>query len=161
MAGLAIGKRLPLGFAGAISQGSDIVAVNRACTEAIAFGGAVSLASDNTVSNTQPSNLSGFIGFALRVATAKSQTQDYMAGDLVDIVTRGAVCVPFTGNTTPNAGDPVFLRVSSGGFGHSNAQMGSVTAEGGSGTIQLPNAVFRTGIVDDGLVEILLTHRRI
>ena len=166
MSAQAIGTRLPIGFAGAISHGSDTVVTNRKSTDIIPFGGAVALNGDNSVSWIgDTGQASRFIGFAVRIV--KQQTSmvadvgAYQVGELTDVLIRGTIVVPFKGQGTPQAGNPVYIRTAANPA-TPNAQIGDVEAQAdGSNTTLLTNAVFRTGIVDNGLVEVVVTTRRV
>ena len=161
----AIGKRLPLGFLGAVSQASDFVITSRVSASEIGFGSPVVLNSDNTVSAiesalavAQTGEPLNFMGIAVRtVLQQKHLLKDmssYGAGQITDVMTRGVIIVVFKGMGTPAAGSAVHIRIAE------NAQfpMASIgdieAAPDGANTVEMPNAVFRTGIVDGNLAEV-------
>ena len=166
MSAQAIGKRLILGFAGSPTRSSDIVNINRVSTNEIPFGGAVMLNGDNTVSAFGATGTTAnFLGIAVRIVKQQQAIFEtvgsYRAGELTDVLVRGSIAVPFNGAGTPTAGGVVFVRTALNAA-MPNARIGDIEAVAdGTNTVPLTNARFTTGIVDNSLVEITVTERRI
>ena len=170
MSAQVVGKRLPLGSAGTVTQGSDTLVTNRISNDIIPFGSAVALNGDNTVAAFGATNIaSNFVGFAVRIVKQQQAVFEtvgaYSNGELADVLTRGVIAVNFKGQGTPQAGSPVFLRIAENEL-LPNAMIGDVEAQADvvgedTNTIQITNAVFRTGIVTDGVVEVTVTERRV
>jgi hypothetical protein len=166
MSAQAIGKRMVIGFPGSFTRSSDTVVVNRVSASEIPFGGAVKLNGDNTVAAFDATGtVDNFVGVAVRIVKQQQsifeKVGSYRNGELSDVLVRGSIAVSFAGTGTPTAGGPVYVRITLNSA-LPNAKIGDIEAAGdGVNSVKLTNARFTTGIVDNELVEITVTERRI
>ena len=144
-------------YPGAISRSVDdiVISIANADSVAIPFGAPVFL--DATTGQakgwTNGAGMTTFLGFATRIGvktpdTYGGQAGQYNPGDIMSVIVRGSVCVPFTGGTPAITGK-VYL----------NASTGAVTATSTSNT-ELTNCKFRAA-VGNGCAEVVLTSRNI
>ena len=98
-----------------------------------------------------------FVGFAVRVPdktpeTWNSDQQEWKAGDVLDVLVRGSIVVPF-GTSSPKIGNPVYIRKSDSVL---------VSAAGSEGTtVPVPDTYVRTARDSACNVEIVVTKRHI
>ena len=140
--GQIIGASVPAGFAGEIARGEfDYTAetrVNNAAAPVAAFGVAVKLADDGSVTPTTAAGDAVF-GFSLRLFGQADLTGGQAAHEkALPVLRRGYFFAKAAG--TPIAGGKVNL-----------ASDGAITADEGTA---IPNAVFSGTVDSDGLVEI-------
>ena len=159
----AIGKRLQLGYAGSLTRSGDAIVVNRVSAGTVPFGGGLFITPDNRLAPTgaEPS----FVGFAKRIVKQQQSIHEaagsYNEGELMDVLVRGSIAVPWGGAGTPTAGGSLYIRTAPNAS-MPNAKIGDVEAAAdGTNTILIGNARFTTGIVEYGLVEVTVTERRI
>lgn len=144
-------------FPGAISRSVDdvVISIANADSAAIPFGAPVFLdaTSKQAKAWSNGAGMTTFLGFATRIGvktpdTYAGQTGQYNPGDIMSVIVRGSVCVPFTGGT-PAIGGKVYV----------NASTGAVTATSTDNT-ELTNCKFRN-VVGNGCAEVVLTARNI
>jgi len=161
-----VGIRLQLGYPGSLTRSSDAVIQNRVASGVIPFGGGVLINPDNTVSAFGDGGGDArFIGFAVRIVKQQMAVLEsvgsYRDTELTDILTRGSIAVSFRGTGTPTAAGSLYIRTALNAA-FLNAQIGDVEAVAdGTNNVLISNARFTTGIVQDGLVEVTVTERRI
>lgn len=178
MGGFTIGTTLNVGFPGTITRsGSTTFARQVRVTDANgpAFGNAVLLNTDNTYSDLAAAVAAGttptaamFAGVANREVKSFSTFQaangafvqagigTYNPGDYADVITQGNTCVTVLAGT-PLAGQPVFLRIATGG--PAGTIIGGFEAAAATGNIKLANAFFTTGVTDsNGVAEITIQY---
>ena len=166
MPGQTIGTRLKLGYAGSITQSSDVVVQNRVCAGEIPFGAPVSIMPDDRFMFFGPEvEVDRFVGFAVRIVKQQQAIIEsegfYRDGELTDVLTRGSIAVIFKGTGAPTAGGAVYIRRSLNPA-FPNAAIGDVEAAAdGANNVLLPNVRFATGITDgSGVIEVTVTERR-
>jgi len=165
MPGKAIGMTLDFGYPGTYSRNPDCVIQNRPASGDIPFGAPLILNSDGTFSTFGEDNTANdFVGVACRIV--KQQTDYFKEGveyrnqEPTDAIMRGSVTVKITSGA-PTAGSPVFVRVAENTASPDSKVGDFVAAADGTNTIQLSNAVFHTGKVDNNSVaEITVLTRK-
>lgn len=157
MSGKAIGKKLNFGYAGSVARSADAVIVSYPLKGGpLPFGAPVVLNDDNTVSPPTDAKSEPVIGIAVRaVMQPKADAPDgwvYLDGDLVDVMTRGAISVAVKNAAVARPRDPLFVDLTDG----------QLLVDGGADDKQIPGAYLTTGMVDgNDIAEAVLTERLI
>jgi len=156
---------LDYGYPGTFSRNPDDIAQNRPAKGDIPFGAPCILNDDGTFSKFGATNTAAdFVGVARRIV---KQQSDYYSTEVVykdaeptDCHMRGSITVKITSGT-PTAGSPVFIRVAKNAA-FPDAEVGDFAASAdGANTVQLDNAVFHSGKVDNNSVsEITVLTRK-
>jgi len=153
--GRTIGIRMDAGYPGALTRSVDVIVSPfpvDAGTTPILWGQAVALTATGSVTNATDTN--DIIGIAVRRVQQPSgnnpQVWDMQAGDVCDVLVRGAVIVEVDPGTLPAPGSPVF-------FDDTTQLFTAVDTD-----TPIPNAVYTNGVVDpNNCTEILITTRSI
>lgn len=164
MSGFVIGKQLGKGFAGNVSRSQDTVISCFAAKGAeIPFGAPVILNADGTVSRySKGDSAAKVIGFAVReVKQAKDDGGEaaYKAGEPVDVLLRGSVCVKVAAGTAAPGG-AVYLRTGTG-TGHTAGDLVASASTTSGETAQLSHVVFASAADSDGIAEATVVTRAI
>ena len=148
------------GFAGAIGRNLDdvVVALANKSGEAIPFGTPVVLSSDQTgviPFDGDTHTADDFVGVTVRNPsktpdTYGSDTADYAANDIVDVLTRGHIVVELDASGA-KMGDAVAIDKSTGGF----------TTGTGNTVVPLTNVHLSAAPDSLGMAEILVNTRNI
>jgi hypothetical protein len=175
MPGKVIGTEMFVGFPGSFARNGDCVIAARTVlatdSEGPAFGAAVVLNADNTVSDwavyeaSGTTSLAKFEGVAVREVKTpltyypSPTTNGYQPGLPCDVITRGSVCVKCAVGT-PTAGGAVYIRrVLNGGIPLGLVGSFEADADGGN-SIEITTARWTTGKMDANRVaEITLLTR--
>ena len=174
-----------LGFPGTVSRipNPTIVSrpVNTGSTLNLNFGDGAVVISDTTGGTwksvadfmtygggSAATALAAFAGFAVREVKTQlgyppayggQQVGYYQPGELGEVLELGAILVTLQGGGTPQANQPVYMRVVSNPA-ISTVIGGVEAAADGVNTFAVPNCVFRTGDVDsNNLVEVIMLVR--
>lgn len=164
MSGFVIGKTLRKGFAGNVSRSQDaVITCFAAKGEEIGFGDPVVINTDATVSKyVKGGNAAKIIGFAVRAAKqAKDDSGEaaYKAGEPVDVLLRGTICVQVVAGT-PVPGGAVYVRTGTG-EGHTAGSLVSYASTTTGETVKLANMVFASAADADGIAEVTVCSRAI
>ena len=141
------------GYAGQISRSIDniIDSYANADTGAIAFGAPVALV-NGEVKNVSATN-TNVIGIAARtIKTEESYGQNdakYMPNEMVDVILRGTVTV-YVPTGTPSAGGKVYIVKATGAI---------AVAADSDNTIEMADWLFKGGVDENKIAEIVLTKR--
>lgn len=169
MPGQAIGLSLGFGYAGNYSRTPDMITEAKAVavdSDPINFGDPAILNTDNTFSacssvTLTTANFAGVAAARIKQFTTYPTTTDglggqYLAEEVCDVIQRGIVSVKVV-HGTPTAGGAAFVRkTANGAFPDEPVGAFRADADGGN-TVQLPNAVWNTGLIDaNGICELKL-----
>lgn len=153
MPGKVIGISLGQGWPGTQSRSADAIIQNRIANDAISFGMAVTLTTDNkwtpVTNSTTAANIAGVaVREVVQANTYNPQSNpDYLAGEPCDVMTRGNVIVKCQ-RGTPTSGSAVYVRVKANAT-YPDAVVGGFEAEADStNTVQVTNIEWTTGIID-------------
>ena len=181
MTGSVIQLTMNFGYPGSYARTPDDIVMNKpvnSSSEAIVFGTAVILNSDNTYSKADATlTADNFAGIAVREVKqgimystygVVDEQGAYKAYDPCDVLLRGNTVVKLgpgqTNHAAPTAGGQVYVRIAEDSTNAPNAQVGDFevasTVDDDETVIALPNVVFTTGEVDaNGVVEITIKTR--
>lgn len=167
MAGKSIGISMNYGYAGNYARTPDDVVASRvlAGDEAVPFGAAVVLNSDNTYSPVASGTTADSIaGIALRIVKqaisyADQNYSQYNPGEMMSVLERGAATVACNVGT-PTAGGKVYVRIKANS-GITNGVVGGFEAAADStNTIEVPNMRWTNGYLDaNRIAEVTLLTR--
>lgn len=170
MPGSVIQLTMNFGYPGSYSRMPDDVVMNKPVksdSDAIKFGSAVILNSDNTFSAAGASlTTDNFAGIAVRevkqAITLNADQGSYVAYDPCDVLLRGNTVIKVA-RGTPAAGAAVLYRVAVdaevSGSAVGDFEAGEIT-EGDDTLVALPNVVFTTGEVDgNNVAEVTIKTR--
>lgn len=168
MSGKAIGISLNYGYPGNYARTPDDIVASRLLnetSEAIPFGSAVCINSDNTYSAVKDSSTAADIaGIALRVVKQaisynEQNYTEYKPGEYMSVLERGAATVVCNVGT-PKANGKVYVRIKKN-VGIANGVVGGFEATADTGnTIEIPNMRWTNGSMDANRVcEVTLLTR--
>lgn len=166
MSGKVIGKTLPFGYRGNVARTPDclIQAYCNVGTDPILYGEPVVF--DTTyggvrkITTTDTDN-TGIIGIAVRRMgqphADSAQGWYYAAGEEVDVLVRGTICVELKDATSIAARGALYVA-----NGNNSTTSGDLYAATGSGhAITVPNAYFTVGVVDGNkIAEVSILERK-
>ena len=168
MSGKAIGISMNYGYPGNYARTPDDIVASRllnATSEAIPFGAAVCINSDNTYSAVKESSTAADIaGVALRVVKQaisynEQNYTEYKPGEYMSVLERGAATVVCNVGT-PKANGTVYVRIKKN-TSIANGIVGGFEAAADTGnTIEIPNMRWTNGSMDANRVcEVTLLTR--
>lgn len=153
MPGRVIGISMTQGWPGTQSRSADAIIQNRIANDAIKFGEAVTLTTDNKWTPVTDSTTADDIaGIAVReVVQANTydpqSNPDYLEGVPCDVMTRGNVIVKCQ-RGTPTSGSAVYVRIKENATYQDCIVGGFEAADDTGNVIQVPNIEWTTGIID-------------
>ena len=181
MTGSVIQLAMNFGYPGSYARTPDDIVMNKPVksdSDAIPFGSAVILNSDNTYSLGGASlTAENFAGIAVREVKqgimystygVVDEQGAYRAYDPCDVLLRGNTVIKLgagqTGHAAPTAGGQVYVRIAADSTNAPNALVGDFevasTVDSDATVVALPNVVFTTGEVDaNGVIEISIKTR--
>lgn len=167
MTGKAIGISMNFGYPGNYSRTPDDIVASRklAGNEAVPFGAAVALKSDNTyVPVGADTTAAQIAGIALRivkqaVSYANQNVSEYNPGEMLSALERGAATVVCNVGT-PTAGGKVYVRTKKN-TAITNGIVGGFEAAADTGnTIEVPNMRWTNGYLDaNRIAEVTILTR--
>lgn len=169
MAGSVIGTSMNYGYPGTFARNGDCIIANRivkSTSDPIAFGEAVILNPDNTVSRFGAAGTAAtFDGIAVReVKQNTSYTPangSYTAGQPCDVIQRGSVSVACNVGT-PTAGGKVYVRITANAGIPAGVVGGFEAAADGANTLEITNAKWATGLKDaNNVSELTILSRNL
>lgn len=168
MPGTTVGLSLNLGYAGNISRDIDNIVTPRVVNSGsadIAFGEPVILGTDNTYSRFGSTGTAAtFAGIAVREVKQASDyyaaAGTYKANEVCDVLERGSITVKCNAGT-PTAGGKVYVRIVANAGVAPNGVVGQFEAAAdGTNTIEITNARWKTGKIDNnGIAELTILNR--
>ena len=149
------------GYAGAISRSIDdiVISLRNASGGEVAFGAPLFHVSGENACrsfNASTSTSDNFVGFAVRVPDKTPEnyglsTGSYKANEIMDVLVRGSVVLPFESSALPGAS--VYVRKADGKL---------VVNPGAEGTtILLPNVTVRTARDTARCAEVVVSKRNL
>lgn len=167
MSGKVIGKTLDFGYRGTVARTPDVIiqSFTNVGTDSILFGEPVVYDATNggvrKIKSTDTDN-TGIIGIAVRRMgqpyADNAQGWYYAAGDVVDVLVRGTICVELKDATSIAARGALYIANGAAG----SLTPGDLYAATGTGhAITVPNTYFATGKVDGNkIAEVTILERK-
>lgn len=159
MAGQAIGKTMPYGYAGSYSRQPDTIIDTHPAGGAIAFGAGVVYGSGGVVRTAATGDAAAdFVGIAVReVKSALSYTSQnegaYAQYDAVPVLKRGCVNVICQNGTAALDGD-VYLRITANGSLPNCVVGGFEAASDSTNSVKLTNVKWKGAADANGVAEL-------